>query len=125
MIPPPTVEPGTFPVWHTVIGILSLMISGLWVLALFILRRVWTNIDLLHSKLDGIGTKMLEYMQSHYECQVDLPNRYVSLDTWNNWHKEWETYLGERQKEREDYWSAFNGHKHDRESGGVIRRNGK
>lgn len=105
------------------------MISGLWVLAIFIMKRVWTNIDLLHTKFDGISTNIMEYMKAHYECQRDLPLKFVDRERFNEFYQEWHTYTNKRDGQWEELsrkwtemWNAFNNHQHERENGRVVRR---
>lgn len=99
----------------TVIAILGIVFAALNAAGAFILYRIWKNIDELHDDVK-------ESLKSHYECKVALPFTYVSIKIFEQFHKEWTEFLKERKSDWSKYWGAFNGHKHDKENGDVIRR---
>lgn len=100
---------------NTVVAILGIVFTLLLAAIGFIVIRIWKNIDRLSGRID-------EFFKLHYECQKNLPLQYLCRDEFREFKREWHEFLERRSKDWESWWNAFNGHRHDKQTGLVIRR---
>ncbi len=107
--------------FRALMGLLLLGLGGM-------LARIWLNIDKLFKLLSEHHKenqdKLDAFTKAQHECQLDLPRTYLDKESFTEWRNEWKEFLKQRRKEWQLYWMAFNTHKHDSNSGNVVRRNG-